>query len=173
MIRVPLSGLAATALVGAALTGVILLKNAEETRLRAVIAAHDGCVGAVTNGGLDASASRCPPAVAAAHRDQVRTRACDAALKSGDLFAQRAACSAEVKTVTAERTAALGERDDARRETARLRADHGAALARAEARGRTQALRTHELETRLEGVPSPDPGGLRRCDADCLRNLGA
>lgn len=153
-------------------TAVLISKSVEETRLRAVIAGHDACAAAVAKGGLDVSASRCPPAVAAAHRDQARSQICDAALTTGDVFALSSACSTPVKTVVAERDGARTERDDARAEAGRLRRDQAAAIARAEARGRTQALRTHELETRLEGVPSSDAGGLRRCDADCLRNLG-
>jgi hypothetical protein len=154
-------------------TAVLISKSIEETRLRAVIAGHDACAAAVTNGELDVSTSRCPPAVAAAHRVQVKTRTCDAALASGETFVLRSACSTEVKTVVADRDAARIERDDARSDAARLRRDQGAALARAEARGFAQAQRTHDLETRLEGDADPTADGLARCDAECLRRLGA
>ncbi len=153
-------------------SAVLVTKSIEETRLRAVIAGHDACAAAVTNGELDVSASRCPPAVAAVHRAQVKAAACDAALAAGDVFAVRAACSAPVKTVLAERDAARTERDDARADAARLRRDQAAAIARAEARGFAHAQRTHDLETRLEGDADPDDRGLARCDAECLQRLG-
>lgn len=153
-------------------TAVLISKSVEETRLRAVIAGHDACAGAVANGELDVSASRCPPAVAAAHRAQARGQICDAALTTGDLFAMRSACSTSVKTVVAERDGARTERNDARAEVGRLRRDQAAAIARAEARGFAHAQRTHDLETRLEGDADPSDRGLARCDAECLLRLG-
>jgi hypothetical protein len=166
-----LRALVGTAGIAAVALGLVVAKSIEETRLRAVIAGHDACAAAVANDGLDVSASRCPPAVAAAHRDQLRARTCDAALAGGETFGMRSACSTPVKTVVAERDAARGERDRALTEIDRLRKDQSAAVARAEARGRAEAVRTHDLETRLEG-PSPLPdSGLARCDAECLRRL--
>lgn len=154
-----------------ALSAVIVAKNDEERGLRATIAGHEACVAAVAGFDPVISAARCPAAVAAVHARAVRSERCDAALEAGDRFAVDAACSTPVKTVVAERAAAVGERDNLQTLLARVRSDQAAAIARAEVRGRTQAQRTQSVQTRLDAAPRTD-GGLGRCDADCLRDLG-
>ena len=136
-----LTGLAVMTLLSA----VIASKNAEEARLRADLGQARAVV--------------------------AQAEACDAALKSGDRFGQAAACSFAVKTVTAERDARAGEAARDRQLLADVRKDQAAAIARAEARGRTQTQRTLNAQTRLDAAPRTN-AGLGRCDADCLSRLG-
>jgi hypothetical protein len=167
MIRLLLASVAMIGLLG---TGIVF-KTVEERKLRDVIAGHEACSAAVTQSELAASAARCSEAVAAVHRRAVQAQACDAALTAGDTYSVRAACSTEVMTVVADRDAKTAEVATLSISLAQVRRDQAAAITRAEARGRTQTQRTHRAEDALAQAPVT-AGGLGRCDADCLRNLG-
>ncbi|MGH7027359.1 hypothetical protein [Brevundimonas sp.] len=155
----------------AALLAVINAKNVEERGLRTSIAGHEACDRALDQQDPSVSAKACPAPVAAVHRRAVQAATCDQALTNGDLFALRSACSTPVKTLTAQRDAARTERDDANAALDQLRADQAGAIARAEARGRTQTQRIQSAQNDLASAPRND-AGLGRCDADCLRDLG-
>ena len=159
------------ALTSAVTTGVILSKNREETGLRATLSAFLDCDAAVTNSDLTASAARCSDAVAAVHLTARRSERCDGALKASDGFSIDAACSAPVKQVVAERDARSRERNGLQTTLNELRRGQAAAIASAEARGRTQTQRTDRAEQDLADAPRT-AAGLGRCDADCLRRLG-
>lgn len=156
----------------AVLTALVVTKSIEERALRKTIAGYVACDTAVTKPDLTASAARCSGAVAAVHRQAVQAVACDAALTAGSRFNLSTACTLPVRTLFAQRDAA--ETGRARLETtlAEVRRDQGAALARAEARGRSQTQRTQSVQTRLDSAPRTD-AGLGRCDAECLQRLGA
>lgn len=158
-------------LASGALLAVVNAKNVEERDLRATIAGHETCGRAVGLSDFTATAAACSEAMAVTHRRAVQTATCDQALTAGDVFAQRSACSTPVKTLTAQRDAARIERDDANTALNQLRADQAAAIARAEARGRSQTQRIHSAQNDLAAAPRNN-AGLGRCDADCLRNLG-
>lgn len=158
-------------LASAALLAVINAKNVEERGLRATIAGHDACDTALGQSDLSASAARCPAAVAAVHRLSVQAAICDQALTADDAFVMRASCPTSVKTLSAERDAALGERDASNAVIAQLRTEQAAAIVRAETRGFNQAQRIQSAQTQLAAAPRND-AGLGRCDAECLRGLG-
>lgn len=139
-----ITGLTGLLVVGS-LTAVIVAKTGEEKALRDRLGAAEVSV--------------------------ARAKGCDTALFAADLFAIEARCSIEVKRVAAERDARTRERDDARADLDKLKADQAAAIARAEARGRTQTQRTQSAQDRLDAAPR-NPAGLGRCDADCLSRLG-
>lgn len=145
MIRVAVIAGLAGLLVTGSLTAVIVAKTKEEGRLRDRLEIADQAV--------------------------ARAAGCDAALTGGDLFAVEARCSLAVKIVVAERAARTFERDDALSLLAQVRTDQAAAIARAEARGRTQTQRTQSAQTRLDAAPR-NPAGLGQCDAVCLSGLG-
>lgn len=154
------------------LAALVVTKSVEEHGLRKTIAGYVACDTAVTKPDLTASAARCSEAVAAVHRQAVQAAACDAALTAGNRFSLATACTLPVRTLFAQRDAA--ETGRARLETtlAEVRRDQAAALARAEARGRSQTQRTQSVQTRLDSAPRTD-AGLGRCDAECLQRLGA
>lgn len=112
----------------------------------------------------------CQDHVAAAILSARRAAACDVAIDAIDLYGQRMACSAPVKRQGAERDAAIAERDDARAQLADAERRTTAAIARAEARGTTLAQRTRDADATISRLPAGD-GGLRTCDADCLRRI--
>ncbi|QQQ19690.1 hypothetical protein JIP62_06275 [Brevundimonas vitis] len=98
-------------------------------------------------------------------------RACDQALTEADRFDQSLTCSPAVLTLVAQRDTAQSQMAALNDELLKTRADQADALARAEARGRTQTQRTQSVQTRLDAAPRTD-SGLGRCDADCLSRLG-
>lgn len=159
------------ALTSAVTTGLILSKNREETGLRATLSAFVDCDAAVTNSDLTASAARCSDAVAAVHLTARRAERCDRALTAVDGFSIDAACSVPVKTMVAERDARTRERDGLQTALNDTRRGQAAAIASAEARGRTQTQRTDRVQADLSAAPRSD-AGLGRCDAECLRRLG-
>lgn len=169
--RLLIGSLIASGVLVASMAAVIERKNREEAGLRTTIAGFRDCDTAVANSDLTASAARCSDAVAAVHLTARRTERCDAALNGSDVFAIDAACSAPVKQVIAERDARTRERNAAQTQLNATRRGQAAAIASAEARGRTQTQRTDRAEQDLAAAPRND-AGLGRCDAECLRQLG-
>lgn len=153
----------------AALAGTIVLKNAEEGRLRKTIAAGESCIRGA--GGTDpaATAASCPAPVALQHRIARASVRCDQALLGADLFAVDAACTTEVKTLLAERDAESRRAESLDTALKRARADQAAAVARAENRSRSQAERTARGQAAVSAAPRDD-AGLVVCDAGCLRD---
>lgn len=161
------AGSAAGIVIGG-LSGVILSKNREEAGLRLIIAGHAACAAAIESGGkLDV----CPVKTAEAAVTARRARACDKAMTEGQAFMVSASCSTPVMTVVADRDAKARETVNLSDILDRLRRDQAAAITRAEARGRTQTMRTNRAEDDLAQAPLA-ADGLGRCDAECLRNLG-
>lgn len=171
-----INALFATGLAGlvstAALLAVVNAKNVEEGGLRARIDGFEACATEVSEGRQPGVQSRCPEPIRLADEARRRGQACDAALLKVELFAVAAHCSTEAKTVVAQRDAAARERDNLSGLMADLKADQAAAIARAEARGRSTAQRTASAKARLDAAPR-SAAGLGQCDADCLRGLGA
>lgn len=95
---------------------------------------------------------------------------CDSALDGGDAFAIRAACSAPVKVVLAQRDGAQAERDGFKADIARLHADQTAVLSRAVSRATAQTLKESKAHAALNALPR-DSDGLSVCGDDCLRGL--
>lgn len=158
-------------LTTAACLAIITAKNHEEAGLRARIADREACAAALARPDLSTSADRCHESVAAVHRRAVMAERCDMALTAGDRFAIDAGCSTPVKHQVALVAARTGERDRLTTEIHDLRSGQAAAIARAEARGRTQAERNIRAQSELDRAPRGDDG-LGRCDAECLQNLG-
>lgn len=163
--------LVASGAMVALLSALVVAKSREEHRLRDVIAGWEACETATTGSDLTAAAAHCPGAIAAVHRRAVQSGRCDEALAADDAFTQSAACSAPVQRLVAERDTARRERDRLTASLAEVRRGLADEIARAEARGRTQAQRTQSVQTRLDAAPRTDTG-LGRCDADCLQRLG-
>lgn len=160
--------LAFLAVIGA---GVIFGKNREEADLRAVLQGWEACGEAVATDAVTESVERlCPAAIAEDVTGSRRTAACDQALLEADLFAVRATCSTEVKTLLGQRDAETNRADSLAEVLSRTRADQAAAIARAETRARTEAERSARARTVIEGAPR-GPDGLVDCDAGCLRDL--
>ena len=151
------------------LASVVVAKQAEEGRLRKVIAAHESCLRDAA--GLDpaASARSCPVPVATQHRIARASARCDEALLKADLFAVDAACSTEVKTLLAQRMAESRRADSLDEALKGARAAQAAAVARAETRSRSQAERTARGQAAVTHAPRDD-AGLVVCDAGCLRD---
>ncbi len=153
----------------AALSALVIAKSVEEAGLRSVIKGHEACAAAIKDG---EPLTRCLPSIAQAAVTARKSAACDAALVAEARFSQSASCSPPVLQLVAQRDVFSRERDRAETTLAEIRRDQAAALARAEARGRTQTQRTQSVQTRLEAAPRTD-AGLGRCDAECLSRLGA
>lgn len=158
------------ALTSAVAVGVILSKNREEDGFRKTITGFETCETSLANRDPATLALSCSRTVAGLHLTARRSERCDHALDTSDAFAAEAACSAPVKQVIGERDARTRERNTAQVLLAETRRGQAAAIASAEARGRTQTQRTERVQQDLAAAPRTD-SGLGRCDADCLRGL--
>lgn len=143
-----------------ALGGLVIMKDAEEHRLRATITAYQDCDKALERDDLDGVAKACPATTMAIHRAWHRAERCDRALLEADLFTVRSSCSTEVMTLLAQRDAEAGRADRQTKALADTRADQAAAIARAEARVRTQTERTARAQITLDQAPRADDGLL-------------
>ncbi len=138
--------------------------------LRAEVASCERAAGDITRNLDD-----CPDNVALGLEYARASSLCDAALDVPNaLSTVRAQCSAPVKRVVAERDAAAQELVSTREALDQARSDQTAAVRRAEARGAAQATRKDRSDAAIEAAPGAgdDNGDLRRCDAQCLRDLG-
>ena len=115
----------------------------------------------------------CPGPVAEAIAAQRRATACEAALKTADLFGIRAACGPQVLAAHARLTAAEHDLADARAGLAQAERRTIAAVSRADARAKSTAERNAHAAAALSAALSAagDAGGLHACDAACLRAL--
>lgn len=163
------------ALIGYVFLGSLALAAAtaaiQSLRLDAaqkVLAAHVACAEALA-GKPDASPVEavCEPAVAAAHREADRARACEAALTSGDLLALERACPTSVKRLDGQVRVDAHTIESLRGQLAQASETQTQAVVRAEARGRTQAERDARAEAVRQLAPR-DGDGLRVYDAGRL-----
>lgn len=103
-----------------------------------------------------------------------RARQCDISLgreqDEQGRFGIRMSCSAPVKKLYAERDAARSAQAAAEQLLADERARTDAAVTRAEARATQAEKRSSNARTAIEAAPL-EPDGLKRCDAECLRNV--
>jgi hypothetical protein len=162
-------GLAAVAIVLGALWAGVSAFN----RLRAEAAAYGDCrAQAGVKGGKATTPPACAPELAQAVQRGQAAAACDAGLGKADAggFTVQKACSAPVKRLVAERDAAMAEVTDRDTTIDQLKADRTAVVARAEARGQTQARRDANAQKVLSAAPRT-AGGDIACDADCLSAL--
>lgn len=161
---IPLGLLAAVA----ALTTVIAAKNREEAALRDDLNTALQCQAAVA--GVGDPAGLCPPAVIAVARRATAAAACDQALLEANLFAVRASCSTEVKTLLGQRDAESVRADSLADTLQAERADRAAAITRAEIRARTEAERNARAAAAIAAAPR-DGAGHVVLDAERLRQL--
>lgn len=117
---------------------------------------------------------RCPAPVADQLRAAQAAAVCDQALTviagSAALWGAPPSCSAKVRDLAARHNVARDALADRERELNQLRSGQVAAIARAEARGATQARRTAHANAAIEAAPR-NPAGLIVCDDLCLRRL--
>ncbi|MDP2214989.1 hypothetical protein [Phenylobacterium sp.] len=130
---------------------------------------------AIASGELARTAGeRCPAAVLAQLEAGRAAQACDQALQqsatSPALWGAPPSCSAKVRDLAVRHNAARSALADRERELDQLRSGQLAAIARAEARGASQARRTANANAAIEAAPR-DPAGLIVCDDLCLRRL--
>lgn len=137
-----------------------------------MLAAHARCEAAIKpDARLGADPRKlCSPIVAERWARAVQAETCDVALSARpeNRYGVASNCSTPVKTLQAQRDAAVGERDSARLETATLRSGQAAAIRRAESDARTQAERKARAAAIVQSAPR-NAAGLVVCDADCLR----
>lgn len=168
-----IAGLVAGVVGGLALAAALFAGVRAFNHMRADAAAYADCR-AIAGDSKKAPSS--PPKCAAAIGDQLaiaaRAQACDLNLPKGEAgaFAVQAACSAPVKRLAADRDAARADLVQRDQLVDQLKAERSADVARAEARGLTQAKRTADATRALSTAPR-DPDGRVRCDADCLSVL--
>jgi hypothetical protein len=116
----------------------------------------------------------CPAAVADQLQAGLAAGRCDQGLgviaKSQTAWTSPPSCSAQVQALQARHNVARDALADRNRELEQLRSGQVAAIARAEARGATQARRTAHAHDAIEAAPR-DPAGLILCDDLCLRGL--
>jgi hypothetical protein len=140
----------------------------ENDRLSTVEQRALACEAAVKNG--EPTVLNCPQAVSDAATLGARYRDCDAAIKVGDLYAVRAACSEFVKRRDAEATALAATVADLGRQLADARAATAGALNRAAVRASTASRRDAHAAAALSQV-QPGADGRITCDDQCLRDL--
>jgi hypothetical protein len=162
------------ALAAALLVAAVIMLGKRTAELTGRVRGHEACAASIkgyVEGGRQLD-DRCRPEVKAAAEAKARAVQCDQALaaRPENLFAARAACSTPVKTLLAQRDAAAADRDSLKAELAAERAGRVQAIARAEARAKGQAQRDTHVRRTISALP-PAAGGLRSCDARCLREL--
>ncbi|MBC7169234.1 hypothetical protein [Phenylobacterium sp.] len=120
------------------------------------------------------SGERCPTAIVEQLQAARASAACAAGLGAlkGEpgRWGAPAACSARIRDLVARHNVARDLVADRDLELERLRSGQSAALARAEARGASQARRTANAKAAIGAAPR-DPAGLIVCGDQCLRQL--
>jgi hypothetical protein len=140
----------------------------ENDRLAGVERRALACEAAVTND--EATTLNCPQVIADAATRARRYQDCDAALGRADLYAVRAACSAQVKRRDAEAAALAATAADLSRQLAEARAATAGAVARATARAATVSRKDANASHAIRSRP-PGADGRITCDDQCLRDL--
>ena len=174
-------GLSGLRLYGAIAAGLLLLSAIagavwlirENDRLTAVERRALACEAAVKNAAiLDGGtlALNCPQPIADAATQAVRYRDCDAALKTRDLYAVRAACSEFVKRRDAEATALAANVADLGRQLSDARGQLAGALNRAAVRATASSRKDAHAAAALSRA-APGADGRITCDDRCLRDL--
>lgn len=163
-----LGGAIAGLVVLAAIVAAAVWLIHDHDRLKGVERAALACEAAVRSGGD--WATNCPADIATAATLAARYRQCDAALKTHELYAVRAACSEAVKRRDAEATALAADNADLARRLAEARADLAGAVTRATARATTLTRKDRDAAAAIAGAPRAADGRIR-CDDRCLRQL--
>lgn len=154
--------------VAAAIAAWLIWAVNDRYKLAGEVRQHQACLAAVAK--PDVPLTACAPAIAE-QVDRARLAAgCDDALHRGGVVAIRALCSAEVKTIVADRDAKAGNLDDANRQIREAQARQDAAVSRAEARALSTAERKAANDRTIQSAPRTADGSVR-CDAECLRAL--
>lgn len=160
--------LAVGALAAVSLAGSLAIN----LRQAKAIGDHKTCLAAMGPGARLGADPRklCPPIVANRWARAVQAETCDAALimRPENRYGVANNCSTPVKTLQAQRDAAVGERDTARGELTTLRSSQAAAIRRAQADAQSQAERKFRAALAVERAPR-NAAGLVVCDAACLR----
>ncbi|NBB17029.1 hypothetical protein GVN21_16810 [Caulobacter sp. SLTY] len=162
--------------VASAFTGIMAVaayQGGQAAKYRKLDTAHRACVASITPGARADLQPRllCDDVTADHWAASVKAAACDRALNAvpQDLHGARAACSAPVMRLHAERTAADTNLKNKTDELVREKASRQAAIARAAADAQVKAERT----ARREAVDARTPRGADGravCDAQCLRD---
>ncbi len=117
---------------------------------------------------------RCPKPVAQALEAGRLARLCDQALGpvkgQGLAWGAPLSCSGKIRDLVARHNVAQDALADRDLELDRLQRGQAAAIARAQARGASQARSYANAKAALDAAPR-DPDGLIRCGPDCLRQL--
>ncbi len=132
------------------------------------ITGYEACASAADK--PDAPLTACDAKVAARVEAARRADACDAAIGAADLYVVRATCTANVKTLAADRDAARSDLADTRHQLDAADRDRDAAVTRAEARRTTHTTRTTKNDHVIAAAPL-GVDGRSHCDAACLRAL--
>lgn len=153
-------------IVGVIAGAVLLIRDRE--RLQAVEARGVACVAAVKAG--EDPTAQCPQVISDAATRSQRYLVCDAALKTRDLYAVRAACSEQVKLRDAQATALTADNADLARQLSDARGQLAGALTRAEARHQSTTRKDRNAQAAIAGAARAADGRIR-CDDRCLRDL--
>lgn len=153
----------------AALLLFLSVTRIELSGAKAEVGRHRACLASV-KGDPKAKPSviTCDPAIAQADALADMSQACDQALTGGNDFAMRASCTAPVKILAAKAITAANSLASAKAALGEATLQQDQAVARAEARGRTQAERQSRAKVVREHAPR-DGDGLSVYDADSLR----
>lgn len=154
------------ALAGLVYGAVHLLRDRD--RLQGVERRGLACEAAVKAG--EPTTLNCPQAISDAATRGQRYLDCDAALKGGDLYVVRAACSAAVKVRDAQATALAADKADLAAQLADARGQLTGALARADARHTAQLRKDRNAQAAIATAPRAADGRIT-CDDRCLRDL--
>lgn len=163
-----LGGAIAGIIALAAIVGGLVWLIRDRDRLQAVEDRGIACETAVQKR-TDPTAS-CPQAISDAATQSQRFIDCDAALKAGDLYTVRAACSAEVKRRDAQATTLAADKTDLTRQLAEARDAIAGAITRAETRAAASNRKDRNAQAAIAAAPR-SPDGRIRCDDRCLRDL--
>lgn len=163
--------LAGGALIGV-LMGAILWLAFDRFRQKSLADEAGRCEVAALSS--DEPLADCGPNVLARVAADRRTIVCEAALlpelSADTRFTARQACGPGVLRLIAIVDSQAAQTASLESLIAKLRADSADALARAEARGRTEQTRRNNAQQLIQAAPRSADGRIT-CDADCLRGL--
>jgi hypothetical protein len=167
---------ASARILGICITSVVMLVAVSITfhtvsKWRADSAALAACDGLARSATASDPGTACVAMISGVLMLGKASAACDSGLIRGDDFLVQASCLASVKRVIAERNVRAGEVKDRDVQIDGLIKSRNQDVARAEARGLSQARMKRNADTALDTAPR-DPGGRLVCGADCLRQLG-
>ena len=117
---------------------------------------------------------RCPGVIIERIRAAAEAEACVSRLSplasDPQRWAAPSTCSSQILELTAAQNMALDQALDRDRQIVQLRSGQSAAIARAHARGASQARSYANAQAAIEAAPR-DPSGLVVCDPECMRRL--